>query len=264
MALWHNVVAFFHLIVIFHHAIVIHYDFIYISPIEINARNFSFGGRLIYLSVWNMFIQLIYFIMAFINDFIEAKDTHTISYSSHFSLIKNYVFTALAFPLALNVSAMFWLLYFIDRDLVTSKELQEVTPEWYTHMMRTNIMIFVVIEMICTTRKYPKHLWALFGLISFLLTYLSWTVVIYQVTGHWVHPIFNKFNWPQRIGFYGFNIFVPITFYFIGDLINWQIMEHRIKKTKVFKRKRSQKGVSNNRSNQPDLISQNLEHTTEV
>jgi hypothetical protein len=203
--------------------------------------------------------------MAFVNDFIESKDTHTSSYRSHFSLAKNYIFTALAFPLAFNVGAMFWLLYFIDHDLVASKELQELTPDWFTHMMRTNIMVFVLVEMVCIGRRYPRHLHALIGLLAVLGLYILWTVVIFLVTGQWVHPIFENFNWPQRVGFYGFNVFVPVTFYFIGDLVNSLVWKRKTRSTSVIQRKRSTKGGSCcSRGNQPDLISENAERSSEV
>lgn len=64
MVLRSNFVAFFHLIVIFHHGIAVHYDFTHIAPKELQLRKFSFGGRFIYLYVWNMvrrFIKLINF-----------------------------------------------------------------------------------------------------------------------------------------------------------------------------------------------------------
>jgi hypothetical protein len=54
MALWHHYISFFHLIVVFHHITVIHYDFIVVAPMEAEIRDFTFGGRLIYLSIWNM------------------------------------------------------------------------------------------------------------------------------------------------------------------------------------------------------------------
>jgi hypothetical protein len=203
--------------------------------------------------------------MAFINDFIESKDTHTSSYRSLFSRTKNYIFASLTFPLAFNVGGIFWLLFIIDRDLVVSEELQEVSPEWYTHMLRTNIMIFVVIEMICLNRQYPRHLHALIGLLTVLFAYIAWTLVILLITDHWVYPIFDDFNWQQRVAFYGFNIFVPVTFYFMGDLINTQIWKRRSKGTKTLQRKRSQKDSSSRHGNKPDLIiTDAIERSTEV
>lgn len=195
--------------------------------------------------------------MAFINDFIEAKDTHTSTYRPIFTRIKNYIFAALAFPLALNVGAIYWLLFFINRDLVVLKELQEFMPEWFVHMTRTNIVIFVLVEMAVTSRKYPRCIEALIGLKAVLIGYIVWTLVVYNKTGHWVMPIFEKFNWPQRIGFYGFNIIVPVTFYFVGEFLNELIWNRR--RVKIKKHRRSLKVKT-----QPDLIQENIERSSEV
>ncbi|KAL7013804.1 hypothetical protein ACKWTF_015592 [Chironomus riparius] len=219
MVLRSNYVAFFHLIVIFHHSIAVHYDFMHIAPKELQLRKFSFGGRFIYLYVWNMFLQLLYFSMAFINDFIESKDMNS-KHIARFKKFKDYIYTTLVFPVAFDVGVMFWIFYFINPDLVVSNEVHELVPEWFCHMLRTNIVIFAILEMSWTYRKYACYLCGLLGVTIFTLAYISWTLAVYVYTSEWVYPILEKFNWPQRIGFFGLNLFVPVTFFFIGDLLN--------------------------------------------
>lgn len=70
---------------------------------------------------------------------------------------------------------------------------------------------------------------ALPGLLGVLMIYFIWMIVAYITTGQWVYPILEKFDWPQRIGFFTFNIFVPVTFYFIGELMNKQIWSKKWK-----------------------------------
>jgi hypothetical protein len=103
-------------------------------------------------------------------------------------------------------------------------------------MTRTNIMIFIIVEAIINNIRYPSAVIALPGLLSVLIVYIIYTNVVYLTTDHWVYPILEKFGWPQRIGFFIFNIFVPVTFYFIGELLNKQIWSKKWKCIEGFRK----------------------------
>lgn len=177
-------------------------------------------------------LQLIYFIMAFINDFIESKDTNT-NQRTRFTRIKDFIFSALVFPVACDVGVMFWIFYFINPVLIASSEQHELVPAWFCHMLRTHIVIFVVFEIILIHRIYPCHLDALLALLTFILTYLAWTLIVYLETDEWIYPVMEKFNWPQRIGFFGLNVFAPVTFYVVGDLLNNLAWTSKLKQRRI-------------------------------
>lgn len=179
-------------------------------------------------SEYFQFLQLFYFIMAFINDFIESKDMNS-KHIARFKKLKDYIYTTLVFPVAFDVGVMFWIFYFINPELVVSSEVHELVPEWFCHMLRTNIVIFAILEMSWTYRKYACYLCGLLGIMTFIIAYISWIFAVYIYTSEWVYPILEKFNWPQRIGFFGLNIFVPVTFFFIGDLINNILWKSKLK-----------------------------------
>lgn len=137
--------------------------------------------------------------------------------------IRDYLFGALTFPLVFNVGGMFWLLYAVDRELVLPKSLDVFFPTWHNHILHTNIMIFILLEMILTYHRYPCRKPALAGLVAFLIAYLVWVHVIYFKANAWVYPVLAVLNWPQRIGFYIFTAAVPILLYFFGEFLNNQI-----------------------------------------
>ena len=72
------------------------------------------------------------------------------------------------------VGVQFWILMFIDRELVLPKAMDPFFPSWLNHIMHTNIMVFTVLEMVMTFRRYPKRSDGLKGLLGFMLVYLIW------------------------------------------------------------------------------------------
>lgn len=137
--------------------------------------------------------------------------------------IRDYIFGSFAFPLAFDVGGMFWLLYGIDRELVLPKATDAFLPSWFNHVLHTNIMAFIVIEMILSYHKYPCRKSGLSGLAVFMLGYLTWVHVIWYKANAWVYPVLAILNWPQRIAFYLFTCSVPIIFYYFGEFLNNQI-----------------------------------------
>lgn len=201
------------------------------------------------------FLQLFYFTMAFINDFIESKDMNS-NHIARFKKFKDFMYTTLVFPVAFDVGVMFWIFYFINPDLVVSNEVHELVPEWFCHMLRTNIVIFAILEMAWTYRKYTCYLFGLLGVLIFTIIYISWTFAVYIYTNEWVYPILEKCNWPQRIAFFGLNLFIPVTFYFIGDLLNNLLWKSKQKEnsTKSQKDKEQQPALTDTKERSTVLI----------
>jgi hypothetical protein len=164
----------------------------------------------------------VYYVIALLNDLIGSNEP-AIKDRPAIRRIRDYVFGSLAFPLVFDVGGMFWLLYAIDRELVLPKAVDVFFPSWHNHILHTNIMIFIVLEMIFTYHKYPCRKSALAGLGTLMLAYLTWVHVIYFNAGAWVYPVLAVLNWPQRIGFYVFTCSVPFIFYFLGEFLNGQI-----------------------------------------
>lgn len=69
--------------------------------------------------LFSFLIQTVYFSIALLNDFVGSNDVLTTKDRSLIRKIRDYVYGTFAFPLAFDVGGMFWLLYAIDRELVS-------------------------------------------------------------------------------------------------------------------------------------------------
>ncbi|CRL01466.1 CLUMA_CG014278, isoform B [Clunio marinus] len=221
--LFHSVMStsatLFHLVAVVHFYFGIYYDITYVTEPEVKFRKYEFGGRLVYLTILSFIIHGIYFTIALLNDLIGSNEP-TARDQPLIRRVRDYIFTAFSFPLAFDVGGMFWLLYGIDRKLVLPKEADEFFPPWLNHVMHTNIMIFMLIEMILLYHKYPSRKSVRLGMGTFMIGYLGWVHIIKYKSNFWVYPVLAVLNWPQRIGFYIFTLAVPVVFYFVGEFLN--------------------------------------------
>lgn len=151
------------------------------------------------------------------------------------------ILPTLAFPLAMFVGLTFWGLYAIDRELIFPEILDTYFPMWLNHLMHTNIMLFTLLELLTSYRKYPSRKVGLSILVGFMLTYLVWIHYLYAHTNKWVYPVLNVLNLPGRIIFFVSNLAITIAVYVLGEKINsirWD--RHDNTKTKSKKQKSKQ------------------------
>lgn len=95
--------------------------------------------------------------------------------------------------------------------------------------MHTNIVIFIVMEMFTSFRKYPSRKVGLTGLAVFMVSYLGWVHVIKHYSGVWVYPILEVLAMPQRILFFILCLVFSIGLYVFGEFINEQVWVKEIK-----------------------------------
>lgn len=126
----------------------------------------------------------------------------------------------LAFPVSMFVGLTFWGIFFVDRELVFPKALDEFFPNWLNHAMHTNIMVFILIELFMFCRKYPTRKLGLTVLLVFKLIYLIWIHIIYSYSGMWVYPILQVLNWPLRIVFFILLMSLDVVLYVAGEKLN--------------------------------------------
>lgn len=113
-----------------------------------------------------------------------------------------------------------WLLFFIFYS-------------WLNHVMHTNVMVFIVLEMFASYRKYPARKQAVTTLFVFNIAYIVWVHVIKYMSGRWVYPVLDVFNLPQRIGFLTFMCIFGMSFYFVGEFLNNKIWASELKHSKT-------------------------------
>ncbi|KAJ3646174.1 hypothetical protein Zmor_023772 [Zophobas morio] len=143
-----------------------------------------FKGRLKFLTIWNMILQAVFFTICVINDVIGTNEDAP-KKTPFIRRIKDLILTCLAFPLSMFVGLTFWCIYFVDRELIFPRALDKFFPVWLNHAMHTNIMIFILIELYTSYRKYPSRKFGMSVLSVFMLIYLIWIHIIHAYSGAW-------------------------------------------------------------------------------
>ncbi|XP_059052656.1 androgen-induced gene 1 protein-like [Achroia grisella] len=205
-----------------------YYDAVYVNIPGSAAP--TLGGKLKYLTYLDAIVQSIYFTIAFLNDLFGNNES-TLSEKPLIRRIKDILFCALAYPVAMFVGISFWGIYAVDRELILPRSLDPYFPTWLNHVMHTNIVIFVLIELISSFRMYPTRKSAMTILSTFFLAYFIWVHVIYFKTDKWVYPILAVLNWPIRIVFYLFCLGFVSSLYFLGEKLNRIVWSKEVERT---------------------------------
>ncbi|KAF2898722.1 hypothetical protein ILUMI_07453 [Ignelater luminosus] len=219
----------FHLIATINYVFSMWYDQNYVdlkSVSPVNDIKF-FKGRLKYLTIWNMLLQATFFTVCTLNDVIGSNED-TISNKPLIRKLKDGLLTCLAFPLSMFVGITFWALYAVDRELVFPKALDEFFPSWLNHVMHTNIMIFILIELATSYRKYPSRKVGISVLSLFMLVYLVWVHIIHAYSGMWVYPVLEVLNLPLRILFFLSSLGLGVALYIFGEKLNSIIWSNQL------------------------------------
>ena len=156
-----------------------------------------FGGEWKYLTYWNIVLQLIYFIIAFIND-IWGTESSAKDASSRLQKCRDFLFAAVAFPIGIFVPVMFWTLFNIDRNLIFPPLMDKFFPPITNHMKHTTPLPSQILELLLIYHIYPKRLSGILTNVLFCLTYIGWTFYIAYAGGIWVYPVLDHLNGWQR------------------------------------------------------------------
>ncbi|XP_026756245.1 androgen-induced gene 1 protein-like [Galleria mellonella] len=205
-----------------------YYDAVYVNIPGTSAP--PFGGKLKYLTYLDAIVQTVYFTIALLNDLFGNNDT-TASEKPLIRRIKDILFCALAFPVAMYVGISFWGIYAVDRELILPRSLDPYFPKWLNHVMHTNIVVFILIELVTSFRMYPTRKTAMTILSTFLIAYFIWLHVIYFKTDKWVYPILAVLNWPIRIVFYLVSLGFVSSLYFVGEKLNRIVWSKEVEQT---------------------------------
>lgn len=148
--------------------------------------------------------------------------------------LKDYYFATFAFPLAMDVAILYWSLFVIDRKAVLPDEIESFFPAWLNQILHTLVAITIVLEMIILHREYPTRKLGIFGLMTFMFSYLAWLCLVRYAAGKWAYPIIDSLDLPAQIGFFVFTMIFPILMYLCGEWLNGKIWsEERISSNKV-------------------------------
>lgn len=85
--------------------------------------------------------------------------------------LKGYIFASLMLPCTLFVSAMFWCVYFINREWVLPEAADPIVPSLLNHSVHTFILIPIIMEILTSNHRLPKFKSAFIGLSILFIVY---------------------------------------------------------------------------------------------
>lgn len=173
------------------------------------------GGRWKYLTIWGLTCQLIYYCLAVVNDLVGSS-TFVKREVTRLQRLRDVFFTAIALPVALLVSIMFWGVYAVDRELVFPAILDAHYPAWLNHGVHTMPLLIGLLEVLLERHNYACNRLSVGLLVGFLAAYLGWTLHLALVENLWVYGILRVLSWPMRIAFMSGNLLVGVALFFLG------------------------------------------------
>lgn len=155
---WKGVIVIFHLAVIINYILfLLHSNNVNKALNEIIPNRASFGGPFKFLTHWNVWLQAIYFVIAFVND-IFGSESRTKEYSSVIQKIRDFMFSSVAFPTGVFVSFVFWSIYLVDRKFIFPEEMDKFFPPITNHMMHTIPLVSQTLELLLISHVQPRRL----------------------------------------------------------------------------------------------------------
>ena len=129
-----SILPLFHLLGAASFAFAIYYDVYEVKiPEERQEKREKFGGHYKYLTFLNMILQCIFFSVSFLANF-----------STSFVKTRDLIFSSAAFPIGIFSGCIFWSLFFVNRELVFPKWVDEFFPWWLNHLMHTTVLPLLV------------------------------------------------------------------------------------------------------------------------
>ncbi|XP_066254890.1 androgen-dependent TFPI-regulating protein-like [Euwallacea similis] len=211
-----------------HAAFLLHHLYVFFYAHKVHARVeraklYNLDPRIanitdfaaMFFTNWNMMLQTLYFSLAMLHDCLPQLSP----LGRLISRCKGFLFASLVFPCSVFVSAMFWGVYSINREWVLPEVCDEYIPQWLNHSLHTNVLIFLVMEVLIANQLLPSFRSALGALTALTVVYDAVFFLSYFVYGRFMYGLFHVFNWPERIGFILLNYFATVMVMRLGIAI---------------------------------------------
>ncbi|XP_059062514.1 androgen-dependent TFPI-regulating protein-like isoform X2 [Achroia grisella] len=203
---------------------------------------------LFFFTNWNYAFQSLFLCLSLTHDVLEWLDKHESRFGTKLRYWRDVLFCGLVVPFTLFVSAMFWSVYAIDRELVFPKIYDTIVPSWFNHCVHTNISIVIAVETILQSRRYPinRALELSIGL-GLAILYAAVYYTIFFLSGRWLYPLFGIMTWWQVCLFQCGIWFSVYIFYEIQFPINRLI--HKEPQKPIEQGREMQKGLEETQEN---------------
>ncbi|CAH0603464.1 unnamed protein product [Chrysodeixis includens] len=210
----------YHVLVLFVYLYALWFDsnFVEIPYPTKEFENVPFRARLIFLTFWTMMVQILYFIVACLNDIIG---TNAVTKKPPLiRKIKDHLFS-LAFTTAVYVPIAFWTLYKIDKTYIfPDEEAERQIPNWLNHLMHTSILPFILIELFVSNKNYPKRKNGLTILLCLAGAYSGYIHYLYFRYGIWPYHFLHLLSWTNKIVMTVSSALLGVLYYMVGEKIN--------------------------------------------
>ncbi|RVE50316.1 hypothetical protein evm_004982 [Chilo suppressalis] len=210
----------FHLSVFSLYAYSLWYDQQYLD-LPLPAKGYEsmpFRARLMFLTIWCLILQTVYFFVALLNDLVGSSEASPRK-PPLIRLLKDTLF-GLAFTMAVYVAGSFWSIYHFDKELIFPERIAKLFPTWLNHSMHTVVALSILLELLLTNKTYPSRKVGVTVALTFFVSYLVWMHILYERMGAWPYPIFSVLNLPARIVFFIASITIGLSFYVLGEKLN--------------------------------------------
>ncbi|XP_030829537.1 androgen-induced gene 1 protein [Strongylocentrotus purpuratus] len=181
---------------------------------DFRPQSYRYGGDTKFLTMWCWFFQIVYFFSCCVADVTEIVGVK----SKMMHSLRDWVLSSVAFPIGLMVVGMFWILWSIDRELVYPKELDEIFPVWLNHVLHTNVLPILLMDMWLVRHKYPSRLLGITSLLFISALYMSWIFWLGYGVDIWVYPILRVLSGFKFALFIVVCAITPLPVYLLGEL----------------------------------------------
>lgn len=232
---------FFHVAFALLFSFAIYYDVYRVQfPDVIRVRHEGSGGRLKYLTFWNLVLQASFFAVSFINDVVGTR-AEDVTKRGRLQTLLDAVFSSLGFPVSIFVSTSFWTIYCINRELMFPRIFDTFFPVWLNHILHSSIFPAAMLEMCFVYHHYTCRKRSLAILSFFTALYLAWTFVVAHFYQFWTYPILEVLNWWQRSAFIVVCIAFISIYYFVGEALHGFVWRKSAGKQKSQKKNKNKK-----------------------
>ncbi|CAG9853822.1 unnamed protein product [Phyllotreta striolata] len=151
-----------------------------------------------YFTLWNFIFQMVFMIVAIIDESLKHLNVSKRK-QQLLHKIRAEMYNVVLFPSSLMVATIFWSLFYMDRELVFPKVLDEFFPWWLNHMLHSFILLPVIIELLLPKEHHFVKFEKAVPILVFLFgLYTTMYFSIYFRHEVWLYPVYKIMTWPQR------------------------------------------------------------------
>jgi len=155
-------------------------------------------SRTKYFTMWGLAAQTLLFLLCVMHDVTRLlRPANPLRHAAR--SLRDLFFVAVAAPWAVTVSAMFWALFFVDRELVLPASLDVMVPSWLNHSMHSVVLLLAAAQLLAEPHEPPclRSVLAVSGVLNIAYVYTLFNE--YATTGRWLYPVFAVLDWPGRV-----------------------------------------------------------------